>query len=107
MMNRLNLYFQMLQNMGGRYFLFRASYEMWRKSGLLRLKYPVSYRLQKFLSLEEWKEKAMPFFFDSSKEVSLSNVYTCSLASDFHSVIKGGCYFFHLNGIIWVLIMIG
>ncbi|MFK1918422.1 heparinase, partial [Bacteroides fragilis] len=80
--------------MGGRYFLFRASYEMRRKSGLLRLKYPVNYRLQKFLSLEEWKEKAMPFFFDSSKEVSLSNVCTYDLAFDFQRVIKGECCFF-------------
>ena len=55
-MNRLNLYSQILKNMGGRYFLFRASYEMQRKSGLLRFRYPVNYTLQKFFSLEEWKE---------------------------------------------------
>ena len=93
-MNRLNLYSQILKNMGGRYFLFRASYEMQRKSGLLRLRYPVNYKLQKFFSLEEWKEKAIPFFFDSSKEVSLSSVHIDNLASDFHRIIKGECCFF-------------
>lgn len=93
-MNRLNLYSQILKNMGGRYFLFRASYEMQRKSGLLRFRYPVNYTLQKFFSLEEWKEKALPFFFDSSKEVSFSRVHTDNLASDFHRVVKGECCFF-------------
>lgn len=93
-MNRLNLYSQILKNMGGRYFLFRASYEMQRKSGLLRFRYPVNYTLQKFFSLEEWKEKALPFFFDSSKEVSFSSVHINNLASDFHRVVKGECCFF-------------
>ena len=61
-MNRLNLYSQILKNMGGRYFLFRASYEMQRKSGLLRFRYPVNYTLQKFFSLEAWKEKALDVY---------------------------------------------
>lgn len=94
MMNRINLYSQILKNMGVRYFLFRASYEIQRKSGLLRLKYPVNYKLQKFFSLEEWKEKALPFFFGSAKEISLGNVRKDNLVSDFHRVIKWECCFF-------------
>lgn len=94
MMNRINLYSQILKNMGVRYFLFRASYEIQRKSGLLRLKYPVNYKLQKFFSLEEWKEKDLPFFFGSAKEISLGNVREDNLASDFHRAIKGECCFF-------------
>lgn len=94
MRNRLTLYSQILKNMGGKYFLFRTFYEMQRKSGFLRLKYPVDYKLQTFISLEEWKEKAMPFLFHSAKDVLFGSTHTDSLAADFLRILKGECCYF-------------
>lgn len=80
--------------MGGKYFLFRTSYEIQRKSGFLRLKYPVDYKLQMFFSLAEWKEMAMPFFFHSVNDVSFYNIHTDLLVSDFYRILKGECCYF-------------
>lgn len=93
-MSQLALRLQMLKNMGGQYFLFRAFYEIRRKLGLLRLGYPTSYKLRTFFSLEDWRKESSPFFFQSAKDVPHSGIHSDYLASDFHRIIKGECQYF-------------
>lgn len=94
MKNQLNTYSQILHNMGWKYFLFRASYEIQRKSGILQLKYPTQYTKQKFISLKEWRQKAKPFFFNSCKDVFLEKNINNQLTNNFKGILNGEyCYF--------------
>ena len=54
--------------MGMRYVFFRVSYELKKRTGLLKKSYPTTYKSQQFISLEKWRDKTPKFFFDSKVE---------------------------------------
>lgn len=54
--------FQLLQNMGLRYVVFRIGYEAERRLGILKKRFPVQPPFQKFISLEKWKQLPVQFF---------------------------------------------
>lgn len=51
-MNKLQQILQLYQNMGGKYFAFRAWYELRRRSGLLKSLFPVKPEQKTYLSME-------------------------------------------------------
>jgi len=61
--NKINQIFQLLSNMGMRYFSYRIFYELQRKTGLLQRKFPTKTKPVHCLSLAEWKSATQPFFF--------------------------------------------
>lgn len=76
-MRRFFLYFQLLRNMGMRYIIFRAQYEIRRRSGMLKKKYPRSWNIKNTPSLEQWRKNAKPFF-----ELSPLNGECCSFEAN-------------------------
>jgi hypothetical protein len=68
MIGKIKLATQLIRNMGWRYVRFRAWYEFRRRTGLLKAAFPTHPDPQSSISLEEWRAKQPPFFFQS-KEV--------------------------------------
>jgi hypothetical protein len=62
MLKNLKNAFQLFENMGFRYVVFRIGYELERRSGLLKKRFPVQPAFQEFSSLKEWKQLPVRFF---------------------------------------------
>jgi hypothetical protein len=60
--------------MGWKGFLFRATYELRRKSGLLRSGYPTKVKTEKFSDLAGWK-KIMESFSSIQKRILRKLMY--------------------------------
>lgn len=73
-MNKPQQIFQIIQNMGWRYFFFRAWFEVKKRSGLLKKTFPVSPPFMGGISLAEWKKIKKPFFFSDRNELAFSKI---------------------------------
>ena len=93
-MNKYLLYFQLLRNMGMKYFTFRIQYEIRRKGGMLKKVYPVSLENKKYLSLVEWRSHAMPFFFSNRDSVRSTNTDITLLSEKVNRMLCGEFCFF-------------
>ncbi|WP_214228900.1 alginate lyase family protein [Pedobacter sp. B4-66] len=60
---------QLIGNMGWRYITFRVGFELKKKSGLLKRKFPLDPPLKTFFSLKKWKAEAKPFFFENMESI--------------------------------------
>ena len=85
---------ELYQNMGSKYFIFRLTYEIKRKAGLLKCNYPVSYTLNTFITLSEWKKNKSLFFFESKDDIKVTKIKDESLRLDFKNILKGKYRFF-------------
>lgn len=83
--------------MGWDYVQFRVGYELQRKTGLLKKKFPTSPTLKKMISLEEWKATAAPFFFDSKLDLNFTKVKSLELATDFQNFQNGKLKYFNAS----------
>lgn len=80
--------------MGWRYVLYRLWYELKRKTGLLKKKFPTNPKDVVALSLEEWRNEAKPFFFDSKEKILLDKKPTEILMREAENILKGRIRFF-------------
>lgn len=86
--------------MGLRYILYRVYHVFLIKSRLIKLLFPTKYKALKLISLEEWREKSLPFFFQSRKDLgtfSLSTGALESLQHDYEQIRRGYIQYFN-NG---------
>jgi hypothetical protein len=91
-MNLLQLR-QIIKNMGWRYCLFRFDYELKRKTGLLKRKYPTFCYPRNFISLAEWKN-IDNFFFQSRESLEPPKRREDKLEREFNRIVHGEfCYF--------------
>ena len=93
-MNKLQQIIQLYQNMGGRYFAFRAWYEFRRRSGLLKSQFPVNPEQGTYISLQQWRKDAAPFFFESREILNIEKVQDEHLKQDAHRILNGEIQFF-------------
>lgn len=93
-MNKLQQIIQLYQNMGGRYFAFRAWYEFWRRSKLLKSQFPINPDFQSFISLEQWRKDAAPFFFESRETLQFEKAPDLKLKLDAQRILNGEIQFF-------------
>jgi hypothetical protein len=93
-MNKLSQYKQLASNMGMRYISFRLFYELKRKSGLLKKKFPTNPKLIPFLNLSEWRKVSQPFFFQSRENLRLEKNPNAHLKDAFEKILKGEIPFF-------------
>ena len=56
---------QFIRNMGFGYIAFRSWYELQRRTGLLRLRFPVDSPAKTFISLDQWRSDDIRFFLDN------------------------------------------
>ena len=93
-MNKLQQVVQLYQNMGGRYFAFRAWYEFRRKSGLLKSQFPVNPEQNTYISLHQWRKEAAPFFFESREALTIKKEKDEHLKQDAFRILNGEIQFF-------------
>ncbi len=93
-MNKLTQLSQLIVNMGGRYFLYRAFYELQRKTGILKRNFPTKTQQIRFLSLEEWRTSARPFFFQSRETIASGKKPNQTLKESFDNILSGQIQFF-------------
>ncbi len=86
--------------MGLRYVLFRGGYELMRKSGLLKWKFPVKPDHKVYVDLATWRTDAPPFFFHSGNDIKkpdLRQEALLQLKDQAEHVLRGDILFFWWN----------
>ena len=91
--------FHLLQNMGLRYVLFRAGYELKRRSGFLKLAFPVKVLQRRWATLADWKQLPTVFLFESREQLQAENPLKPEIAESLKTEIteykKGNLLFFN------------
>ncbi|HEY8400421.1 MAG TPA: alginate lyase family protein [Cytophagaceae bacterium] len=90
----------LLTNMGLKGFLFRGFYELQKRSGLLKKKYPTSYTPVEFIAVDKWRKRPSNFFFNSRedlKEFPLPEKEKATLKKEAEQIKKGNIRFFSGN----------
>ena len=90
---------QIIKNMGIRYFAYRIFYELQRKTGILKWKFPTNPPQKKYLCLADWKTSAPLFFFQSRENLTFKKNQNFALKEDFNNVILGKIQFFNYKNI--------
>ncbi|NNE36423.1 MAG: alginate lyase family protein, partial [Rhodothermales bacterium] len=85
----------LVRNMGPRYIGFRAKYELESRLGLLRRRFPTEAPMTNFISLEDWKVGAAPFFFERKSSLGFPGTQDAGLAEQYQRFKKGDLRFFH------------
>ncbi len=81
--------------MGWDYTFYRTKYEIFKKIGLLKWKFPESFKEKKFITLKEWRKNYKPFFFDDREEIKLLSNKKEKNEKEYHDIIKGRINFFN------------
>lgn len=81
--------------MGVEYIAYRSIYEIKRKSGLLKKKFPTNCKTQNFITLEEWRNNAPPFFFEGKENLNINKRKTEKLKEEFEKYKSGELKFFN------------
>ncbi|WP_235292814.1 alginate lyase family protein [Portibacter lacus] len=70
-------------------------YELKRKSGLLKTKFPVIPKVESYLSLNEWKRLNIPFFFQSRDTLTFPKNLNGKLERAYNNLLSGKIAFFN------------
>ncbi len=93
-MNKLKQFVQIIQNMGLRYVSFRLWFEVSKKLGLLKYKYPTNPIPKQFISLADWKQLNQKFFFQSKESLNFPKDRNSQLQEEALKIIDGTLKFF-------------
>ena len=94
-MRYILLFFSVLKNMGWGYVWFRMLFESKRKLGWLKKKFPTNPLPVKMPSLEEWREAALPFFFQGRESLNISSKDVEALKQTAKRILGGEIWLFH------------
>ncbi|MEQ8925281.1 MAG: heparinase II/III family protein, partial [Fulvivirga sp.] len=94
-MNTFSKVVQVYQNMGSRYFLYRLVYELKKRTGLLKRRFPVSPKIKYFIPLEDWKKQHSIFYFDDRESLVFKKSRDAKLASKAEKILNGQLLFFN------------
>ena len=83
--------------MGMRYVAFRGYFELGKKAGLLKRKYPVNPSFQQYISLADWKRQSAVFFFDSRETINFPKTPTVALKDKIDKIRAGEFPFFNAD----------
>lgn len=82
-------------NMGWKYIAFRSVYELNRRTGRLKKRFPEAPAMTRFLSLDSWKKQDVKFFFNSREELTVPRRPEASIASRYEEIRQGKLSFFN------------
>lgn len=83
MVNKIRKAVQLVANMGWRYIFFRTGFELSKRTGLLKKKFPVFPVPETYYTLKEWKASAKPFFFESKEDIEIEKKPSQKLKEDY------------------------
>ncbi|MBY0435863.1 MAG: heparinase II/III family protein, partial [Cyclobacteriaceae bacterium] len=93
-MNKFSIWWNWAFAMGPRYLLFRSFYELQRRSGLLRIRFPTSPPFRIWISLNQWRKEAPSFFFESRKSLPFTQASE-KLKHEAERILAGEVQFFN------------
>jgi hypothetical protein len=85
----INKIINLAGNMGWRYVSFRARYELLRRSGLLKSKFPAAPSFKQYITLQQWKDQQAKFFFSGKVSLDIPRNPSPNLKETFDN-IRGG-----------------
>ena len=95
MAGQLSNILNLIRNMGWRYTAYRARYEVLRRSGLLKRKFPGSPAYQQYLTLEGWKASPAKFFFKNKESLTIPREPQPILKENFNNIQEGKLLLFN------------
>ncbi len=75
--------------MGWRYASFRGRYELMRRTGLYKKKFPANPPYKQFISLVRWKQQKAQFFFTDRESLTIARNPQQGLKDTFDNIKKG------------------
>jgi hypothetical protein len=81
--------------MGSRYMAYRVLFELKRKTGLLKNKFPTNPNFKKFISVDDWRKSKIQYFFESKESLNFKKNPTEKLKLDFEKISNGEIQFFN------------
>lgn len=85
----------LVRNMGWRYVSFRLRYEVLRRSGLLKNKFPTKPVFKQYLTLGAWKKQSAQFFFANKEGLNIARNPTPELKEAFTNIQNGKLLLFN------------
>ncbi len=86
---------QIIKNQGLGYFLFRAQYELKRRSGLFKFSYPTSFPVSNYPSFSQWKQSTVQFVVKEREKVTIPVNRNDSLKYAYERIKKGDVLYFN------------
>lgn len=87
MIGKLKKVAQLIDNMGWRYIFFRTGFELKKRTGLLKSKFPLNPQFNSTYNLEGWRTEAPPFFFESKEKLLFERNLTDELIKDYQKLV--------------------
>ncbi len=81
--------------MGWRYVNFRAGFELKKRVGILKRKFPINPVQKQVISLEEWKKLKVKYFFSSREFVKVEKRPNKELKEEFEKFLNGEVLYFN------------
>ncbi len=94
MAGRLSKVINLLGNMGWQYVAFRSRYELMRRSGLLKRKFPVNPAFKQYCSLAQWKQQPAKFFFPDRESLTIPRNQSPELKETVNKIKSGNFLLF-------------
>ncbi|MEJ5994816.1 heparinase II/III family protein [Pedobacter sp. Du54] len=87
MLGKFKKVVQLVDNMGWRYIFFRTGFELKKRTGLLKNKFPIQPQFNRAYDLESWKREVQPFFFESKEKLIFEENLTDELTKDYQKLV--------------------
>lgn len=99
-MNKFLLGIDLIKSMGFKPVAYRAAHVFKKKTGLLKKSFPSNYEEKTFITLNDWRRNAAPFFFESKEQLgkfALDDENKLKLRQEFERIRSGELRFFNGN----------
>mgnify|MGYP001185053404 CR=1 FL=1 len=94
-MNKIKQLYLIASELGIRYVVFRAYFELKRKTGLLKRQFPTSIKMKSPIAFDEWKALKVPFFLDGRESLKFPLDTNVELKERYAKIRRGEVCFFH------------
>jgi len=93
MLGKITKIVQLISNMGLRYIVFRSGFEIKKRTGILKRKFPTNPPIKSFYTLADWKNQNQPFFFKNKEDVTFNQPLSEEL-DEAYQKLSNFCYTF-------------
>jgi Heparinase II/III-like protein/Heparinase II/III N-terminus len=94
-MGRIGNVIDLIRNMGWRYVRYRGMFELTRRSGLLKKKFPTSPTAVSHVSLEDWRRRPTKFFFNKRADITVPMRPSAEIEANFRQILSGKLLLFN------------
>jgi Heparinase II/III-like protein/Heparinase II/III N-terminus len=95
MVGKISSVINLVRNMGWRYVSFRGRYELMLRSGLLKKRFPVASAFKQYVTLDQWKQQKVNFFFQDRASIPVPRNPTDEIRERFEQIKDGKLLLFN------------